>query len=782
MRLLLAVLAFSVSLFAQEIVPGRYLVQLKTKPAIFAAERNQRLNQIQGERVLLMQALSERKARVVAAIDNIVNVLVVEADSIDTLRSLPGVKRVEPVRNLHVFLYRAIPLHHVDEAWNQIGGIANAGAGIKIGIVDTGIDPTHPGFQPAEGMTMPEGYPKFDTDANQAITSTKIIAARSYDQYPALDTYGHGTGVAMAAAGVRHQSPAGAISGVSPQAWLGVYRASDVASGSLPTDYILRALSDAVSDGMDVINMSFGSVGATGASQDQIYSEAVKAVLDAGIIVVAAAGNTAGPMTVDDTASAERVIAVGANQSDGGSQTAVVPSQGDAMPALASSNVGVLDPISGPLSDVRAFDASGLGCAPYPDGSLVGLIPLIQRGGCYFQEKLAFAAAAGAQAAIVFNGPDYSDPDGLIAMNVDGNPTIPGLFIGYTDGTKLQNFMGVVEDFTVQLRFPQPLRAPTSLASFSSGGPSVELAIKPDLVATGNPFYTAAAIGPTTSSCPLCSPTGYVTTAGTSFSSPLVAGSAALIKAARPGLTLDDYRSLLINSASPMVLADGTTAAVQSAGAGYLNVANALNTTIAAAPVSLSYGAVDGTVDLTRDVTFKNVGSQTTEYTLTVDSIDGVVPTLSSSTISLDPGATGTVTLALSGGGLTAGTYQGFLHAADPNTNSMATIPYWFAVKGGAPAAIEILYEPDAGYAGRTVSVYLRVHDIAGLAITNPAPVIEPVYPPAAVGSVQEIIDDSAEYPGVWKATLVLSRVRGYNIFRVHVDGVDDQYIQIQGF
>lgn len=125
------------------------------------------------------------------------------------------------------------------------------------------------------------------------------------------------------------------------------------------------------------------------------------------------------------------------------------------------------------------------------------------------------------------------------------------------------------------MRFPGG--TPTSLASFSSQGPSVgDLAIKPDLVATGTAFYTAAVYAPA-GSCSLCDPSGYVSVQGTSFSAPLTAGAAAVLKAARPGLASDDYRSLLINSTSPMILTNGSTANVMAAGSGILNLKNALS-------------------------------------------------------------------------------------------------------------------------------------------------------------------------------------------------------------
>src|SRR6185437_4114480 len=111
------------------------------------------------------------------------------------------------------------------------------------------------------------------------------------------------------------------------------------------------------------------------------------------------------------------------------------------------------------------------------------------------------------------------------------------------------------------------------------------ITIKPDIVAVGTDFYTAAET--ILSSGDLYDPTGFTLAQGTSFSAPLVAGAAALIKQARPGLTAPQYRSLLINSADRAFSSPGSSAHIQQAGAGLLNVFAALNASATVSPVSL---------------------------------------------------------------------------------------------------------------------------------------------------------------------------------------------------
>src|SRR5437016_1792967 len=127
-------------------------------------------------------------------------------------------------------LDHALPLHKVPDAWNMVG-IDNAGAGMKIGFIDTGIDAGHPGFQDSS-LAIPDGFPRVNADSDVAYTNNKVIVARSYaslfskrDPDPsARDHIGHGTATSMAAAGVTNAGPLATIAGVAPKAWLGSYK------------------------------------------------------------------------------------------------------------------------------------------------------------------------------------------------------------------------------------------------------------------------------------------------------------------------------------------------------------------------------------------------------------------------------------------------------------------------------------------------------------------------------------------------------------------------------
>jgi subtilisin family serine protease len=765
-RLLLALL-LAASAFAQDLVPGRFIVELSGVPALGQRDATLRRSQIRRDHQTLERTLRQRQITVRATIDTVANALIVQAASASDLAGLPGVRAVYPVERLEKHLYRALPNHHVEEAWDLAGGIEKAGAGIKIAILDTGIDPDHPGFQ-APDLAVPEGYPLASNEFNLALTNNKIIVARTFDGPPnenstVRDEEGHGTAVAMTAAGVRHDSPRGPISGVAPAAWLGVYRVSDV-DGLIYSDVALEALDAAVKDGMDVINMSFGSIGKTGAANN-LFAGAIDRITHQGVILVNSAGNSAGPMMVDDRASNPRVLAAGSNNSGSAAQTSVIPSVGPSMTAAASSNVVYHDPIQAPLFDITAYDPSGLGCDPFPEGSLTGFIPLIRRGSCNFSVKLANAALAGAPGAIVYNSPEADNPEALIAMDAGNAPTIPALFVSFTNGIKLKDLAQSEEDFQVQLRFPLRSEAPDQVSSFSSSGPSVDLAIKPDLLATGSPVYTAAVTAEyNKNTCPVCDPSGYISTAGTSFSSPLIAGAAAVVKSARPGLAWEDYASLLVNNASPMILANGSVAPVQQAGAGLLNVQKAVSSNITVTPLSLSFGGAGSTIDSIKWFTVKNLGTEPASWTLSIASTDEVKPTLMAESVTLDPGATADLNIALAAEGLQPGAYQGFVLIKDDATGAEARVAYWYAVQSSQPARISIVQSPSTElFAGQTFNLLLRVHDQSGLALSSPAPTLVPVSGGGTVNSVRSVFNT---YPNVYSVSLTLSRIRGTNTFR----------------
>jgi len=769
MRVLFALLVCSSLPLPAETVSGRFIVQLSQAPlsaldakpfrARSAAELQSRAAAIRAEHGAIRSLLASRNARIRGEVDTVLNALFVEAADVSQLSALPGVVRVVPVRLFRATLDHAIPLLKIPSAWEKVGGINQAGLGTKIGVIDTGIDNFHAGFQdPA--LTVPDGFPKLSSEENRKYTNNKVIVARSYDGSTAQDNFGHGTGVAMAAAGVMHLGARGDMSGSAPKAWLGNYRASEGKQGTFPEDYVIEALEDAVKDGMDVVNLSLGAPGIEH-SADGVFSEAISNAIQAGVIVVGAAGNN-GPelATVSDVGSNPDVIAVGATQNDRiPSVPAVVIPPSTRLTASPASNSVDADSIEGRVSDVLAIDGIGTACAALPADSLAGKIALIQRGDCLFSDKFANAAAAGAIAAVVFN--NQSNP---VRAGMDvGSETLKGVMISRADGFALQDILGSAPDTRITLVFSLNLPVdPNVITDYSSKGPSPDLLLKPDLLAVGDMI---TALNGATEGDPATSL--YVYEEGTSLSSPLVAGAAAVVKAARPNLTAAQYRSFLINTASVFPAGD-TPPGVMQSGAGLLNLSEAVSSVVALSPTSVSFGELVQQSRIVREVAVTNLGSSADIFHLSLRSSGERMPELSDTQIALDAGASQTIKLTWNDPTPPAGAYQGFVEVAS-DSGASARLPYWLAVRDTVPKQIALLQPPASGNPGASKLVLVRVVDQSGLSLVEPAPTVTAA---SGGGSVIGVSLLGEPYTGVYGVRVRLGDAAGVNVFEIQAGDV----------
>ena len=242
------------------------------------------------------------------------------------LGRLSGVRDVLPAATYTPQLDRSPQQIGAPALWGP--GLDTAGQGVKIGIIDSGIDPDHPFFAPA-GYTMPAGFPK----GQQRFTTAKVIVARVFAPRSATapsarvafsdDDSSHGTHVAGIAAGNADTPASGRrISGVAPRAYLGNYKVFvETDSGLSPNanaPAIVAAIEAAVADGMDVINFSGGEPEIE-PSRD-IVALALDAAAAAGVVPVVAAGNDysdVGGGSVSSPANSARAIAVAAAEISG---------------------------------------------------------------------------------------------------------------------------------------------------------------------------------------------------------------------------------------------------------------------------------------------------------------------------------------------------------------------------------------------------------------------------------------------------------------------------------
>jgi hypothetical protein len=291
--------------------------------------------------------------------------------------------------------------------------------------------------------------------------------------------------------------------------------------------------------------------------------------------------------------------------------------------------------------------------------------------------------------------------------------------------------------------------------------------VKPDLVAVGTWLHLATQkVNPGGET--MYDASGYITESGTSFSAPLVAGAAAVLKAARPGLTVRQYRSLLINGAALFTPGDSDVPfPVQRAGAGALYLPTALQNTVTAFPTSLSFGVDGSTVDAARDLTITNLGQTVEGLAVSVLPLgSGPAPAVSVGSLQLAPGASHTVTLRFNAAALGPGEYQGFVQIQGSGTVQPVRVPYWYAVPSSTPQYLTVLRARETGAPSALLrdAIVFRVTEPAGVPLLDTNPTVTVV---SGGGTVREVRSVDELVPGAYSVNVALGPTAGENRFRI---------------
>jgi subtilisin family serine protease len=709
--------------------------------------------------------LEQRQARVIGSVETVANAMFVELagdDARTQLQALPGVKRVVPMREFHRVMDHAVLLHKVADAWSRIGA-DHAGEGIKVAIIDTGVEVSHPAFQNS-GLSAPEGFPLTTTSADAAYTNGKIIVARSYvsllprrdPDNSARDRVGHGTALASIVGGVRAAGTLATITGVAPKAWIGNYKVFGTpgTNDSTSDAAILKAIDDAVADGMDVINLSLGSDFAP-RLDDDLEVQAIERASRAGVVVVVSAGNN-GPSlnTMASPGTAPSAITVGAVTNERTFAASVdVPGLGS-FAAVTGSGPSPSVPVTGEVAD------AGLACDSFAGGSLNGKVALILRGTCTFETKLNNAQRAGAIAGLVYAAESAPEP---IGMSV-GAATLPAEMVSFQAGSAIRNLLAqgtqvATLSFTLG---PVPVAA-NRRSSFSSAGPNVDISIKPDLVAAGSNIYMATQTLDRNGD--MYSSDGFLMANGTSFSSPIVAGAVALLKSARPGLSVDQYRSLIINNTVDAYTGTGDLAGIQATGSGSLDALAALNAMVTASPTSLGFGSGSADARMSRILTLTNLGTAEDTFFIDTNSRDGSAGPFAAS-VTVPAGSAVTVPVVWNADRLPAGTHEGFLLIRSGSTGVTSRVPYWYSVASTTPASISVLSSTASGRRNGLLrdAVLFRVLDASGVALLGADLNVTVV---SGNGVARPVNSYDSEIPGLYGLTVQLGLSPGVNTFRI---------------
>lgn len=463
----------------------------------------------------------------------------VPAGSVGAIASSRGITFVEPdhVRTVNTHIVdgqiwtgtpQIVPFGTTTVRAPQAWALAGKGAGALVAVLDTGFDMAHPDLAP--NLRLDKAWDFIENDADVSDIPGPVT--------------GHGT---LTAGNIVALDNSIGTVGVAPAAKVLPYRVCDAKNNSCRSSWIIGGIDRAITDGADVISMSFG--GPAASIGERIV---IRRAFLAGIVLVASSGN-AGRPPVNNPAALPEVIAVGATDeanvlagfsSFGHDQELVAPGvdvpstflSGQARDALlrqvAPGDPTVLHPI--PMEFTIATDADGetrplafagrATDAEVASLDLTGKIALIERGDITFKEKVENVASKGALGAVIYN-----NVAGDLAGTLQAPSTIAAVGIPRSEGLALKAQVDAGATVTVQL-----------------------------IVAASS----------------------YEEASGTSFSAPHVAGVAALVAAANGDLSGFEIRILLGTTATDL----GPAGYDRFYGFGLVNAEAAVTAALAAEP------------------------------------------------------------------------------------------------------------------------------------------------------------------------------------------------------
>ncbi len=630
------------------------------------------------------EAIVETGATIVSTYDAAMNGFLVWAirRQVLAMAAAPGVERIYRAPEHVPALANAVPLVGGEAAREQLH---LSGKDVTIAIVDTGIDYTHLSlggsgrardFQENNPRTVePRSFPTEKVIGGYDFAGTYYVGGNmpTADADP-LDENGHGSHVAGIAAGMTGNPKV--FHGMAPDAKLIALKVFGARGG---TNLVIDAVEWAIEANMgrrikgicqmpdggdcrvDVLNMSLGAAFASDVLEQQ---GVMRRALEAGIVVIAAAGNDEDVPFITGAPGASDVVVSVANTYPSGQKADVVQVSHDGV----TEDLEALEAdrsLSRPMAEVGELRAPlgwlGRGCqGDAPASDVAGKIALIPRGDCSFQEKLAAAAANGALGGLIFN----NEPGVLVMGASPPNPVaIPAYSIGQADGERLR---GLIEAGTeVRCRMAASLNKTLDrsyltdvISPSSSRGPSRIGILKPNLSAPGTQIV-APYIGHGDEGVALT---------GTSMSSPLVAGAAALVVERlrqdglapvnrplndRTKLTARDVGAMLMNYAGATVWwrdsREGVPVPLARQGAGRLDVLSALRGHTLArsgviAEINLGFTAVADAWSGRAPFTVRNLGPTARRYALgtqfltTEESQAGVEYEIEPQSLTVEPG------------------------------------------------------------------------------------------------------------------------------------------------
>jgi minor extracellular serine protease Vpr len=449
------------------------------------------------------------------------------------ISSIIATQLIQPENEIRIYIENSVP--YVGTEIPRMDGMN--GNGIKIAVIDTGVDFNHPDL--------------FGWGPNG-----KVIGGHNFvqpNQLP-IDNNGHGTKVAGIIAAD------GDTLGVANKAKILAYKVSEDGEG-VSSELISGAIEKAIEDEADIINISLG-VNRTNSKIDN----AVNHALDNGIFVVTAAGNDGPELeTIGSPGRNYESLTVGATYNNMTSSLIATleidEKQYTVIPMVGSSKTN--EPIMSEIVFGGFGKSNELENLDVKDAILI-----VERGSdvegelLFFSIKEKNAAKAGAKALIVYNNVPGIFLGELIHEFVEPGyvPQIPVVSIDREEGLEIIETIEKKNSGIMNLFYN-----PDFIAHFSSRGPVSPFYIKPDIVAPGAYINTTQINS------------SYNFTSGTSFAAPHVSGAAALLMQKNPELENHEIKSLLVTTVKPVSNAYGQEFSLHESGSGRLDIANAYN-------------------------------------------------------------------------------------------------------------------------------------------------------------------------------------------------------------
>ncbi len=570
----------------------------------------------------------------------------IPGDQITALASLPEVKAIYP--NLTYKLHETSkspanqetpniggPTVGAPEAWNlkDSTGKPLDGKGMKVAIIDSGVDYTHPDLK----ANYIGGYDTVDEDNDP------------------MDGNVHGTHVAGIIAGN------GKIKGIAPNASILAYRVMND-GGTGTTEDIIQGIEHAIQDGADVLNLSLGQDLNV---PDQPVTMTLERAAKLGVTAVVSNGNDGPkPWSVDAPGNASSVISVGAS-------TVSIPFPTFQVAGSNKSYQGL--PLS--KSDFQVGNDAQLVYVGYGNPSdyakqdVKGKFALVLQGTSSTLVKAEQAKQAGALGVLLISNekeinimPEYFGREEV---------ALPVMQLSNTNGEELKN---LITKRKKNIKIGQPKQTEL-IGNFSSRGPSQgSWLIKPDVVAPGVQITSTVPRG------------GYESHNGTSMAAPQVAGAVALLRQMHPDWTTEQLKSSLANTAETLKDVNENTYPVMTQGSGLINIPKAVKADALVTPNNVSFGLIkpnSGKVKLTQNITLQNLSSKKKNFSTRIELLDTKtkVQTSFASSASVKPNSNiekpFTITVDSS---LPQGVYTGNVYVKEQGKTEEIRIPFTFSI------------------------------------------------------------------------------------------------------